>query len=98
MVTPAKLVLQPSKTGLATTATKNAVEQQLPMSIPIQFMVDGPRGGHSHRLGRTQCSVVVLVLDSSVDDGAVGKEEEVLITRGWHGQPDDIAGRSKVCF
>ena len=71
------------------------------MSIPIHFMVDGPRGGHSHRLGRTdvpQCSVVVLVLDSSVYDGAVGKEEEVLITRGWHGQPDDIAGRSKVCF
>jgi len=39
-----------------------------------------------------------LVLDSPVDDGAVGKEEEVQIARGCHGQPDDIAGRSKVCF
>jgi len=43
-----------------------------------------------------QCSLVVLVLDSPVDDGAVGKVEEVPIARGWHGQPDGIAGRSKV--
>jgi len=45
-----------------------------------------------------QCSLVFLVLDSPVDDGAVGMEEEVPITRGWHGQPDDIACRSKVRF
>jgi len=38
-----------------------------------------------------QCSLVVLVFDSLVDDVAVGKEEVVLIARGWHGQPDDIA-------
>jgi len=45
-----------------------------------------------------RCSLLVLVLDSSVHDGAVGREEEVPITRGWHWQPDGIAGRSKVRF
>jgi len=40
--------------GLATAATMYGVEQQLPTMIPIQFVVDGPRGGSSHCLGRTE--------------------------------------------
>jgi len=83
------------------TATQNAIEQPLPITISsssrstdrvadvVVVLVE---------LKGLQCSLVVLVLDSSVDDGALGKEEEVLIARGWHGQPDDIAGRSKVRF
>jgi len=89
--------MQPSGTGLTTTATQNAIEQQL----PVLFAVNGPYGGRSHCPGRT---VMPPVFAGSFCAQLFRKrwrsmkEEEVPIARGWHGQPNDIAGRSKVRF
>jgi len=71
----------------------------LQFHLPANVPKDDVRCSQSPlTLVASTASILVLVLDSPVDDGAVGKEEEVLIARGWHGQPDDIAGRSKVGF
>jgi len=41
-------LLQPSETGLVVTATESAAEQQLPVTISIQLVVDRPYGGRCH--------------------------------------------------
>jgi len=92
--TPAKSVLEPSETNFAVTVTKNAAEQQLPIT---QFVVNGP----------CQCLLVVFGARPSMffysrrcDLSAYYEGKgKIPIMRGWQElQPDGIVGRSKVRF
>ena len=90
-------LLQPSETGLVVTATESAAEQQLPVTISIQLVVDRPYSGRCH--GRPEVPQVFasgfgarcLTL-SPLDDAVCRRSRKGC---RW---PDGIMGRSKVRF